>query len=208
MGLEGHRNPIKVARALLVPNRNNVLCGQGAAEFAEESGFEKANLLTDDAKERWEKAIAAGISKPVGHDTVGCIAIDSEGHLAAGVSTSGLGFKRRGRVGDSPLVGSGFYADDEVGAAAATGIGEDIMKGVLCFAAVEYMRSGMTPQEAAEKALLQLMERLRRAGEPCGHFAMITLNKESCFGGACNCEFEYSVWQDGSIQSIAPDRLQ
>ena len=204
MGLEGYKNPIKVAHALLASNRNNVLCGRGAADFAEQARFEKADLLTEDAKKRWEAAIAAGINKPVGHDTVGCLAIDAEGHLTAGVSTSGLGFKHRGRVGDSPIVGSGFYADDEVGAAAATGIGEDIMKGVICYTAVEYLRSGLTPQAAAEKALRRLNDRLNRAGEPCGHFALIVLSRDALFGGACSFDFEYSVWQDGKVQSFTP----
>lgn len=204
MGLSGFKNPIKVARDLVDEYRNNVLCGPGADDYALEKGHQQAIMLNDNARQRWEAAMAAGQKKPVGHDTVGCLALDASGQMVAGVSTSGLGYKHRGRVGDSPLVGSGFYVDNEVGGAAATGVGEDIMKGCVCFAAVEAMRSGLTPQAALEKAISIHLGRMLRGGDACGNFAMIALDKEGNYGGACCCEFEYSLWQDGQVLTFTP----
>ncbi|MBR6824859.1 MAG: N(4)-(beta-N-acetylglucosaminyl)-L-asparaginase [Firmicutes bacterium] len=208
MGLSGFKNPIKVARDLVNENYNNVLCGQGAADYALEKGHQQAIMLTDASRKRWEEAMAVGQTKPVGHDTVGCLALDHTGQMVAGVSTAGLGFKHRGRVGDSPLVGSGFYVDNEVGGAAATGVGEDIMKGCVCFAAVEAMRSGLTPQAAVERAVEIHTRRMRRSGDVCGKFAMIAIDKEGHYGGACCCEFEYSLWQDGKIVTVTPVEIE
>lgn len=208
MGLSGFKNPIKVARDLMGENYNNVLCGQGAADYALEKGHQQAIMLTDASRLRWEEAIAAGRTKPVGHDTMGCLALDQSGQLMVGVSTSGLGFKHRGRVGDSPLSGNGFYVDNEVGGAAATGVGEDIMKGCVCFAAVEAMRSGLTPQAAVERAIEIHTRRMRRSGEICGKFAMIAINKDGDYGGASCCEFEYSLWQDGKIITVTPIEME
>ena len=208
MGLMGFKNPIKVARDLVNEEFNNVLCGDGAADYVLAKGHQQAIMLTDAARLRWEEAMAQGRTKPVGHDTVGCLALDHTGHMVAGVSTSGLGYKHRGRVGDSPLVGSGFYVDNEVGGAAATGVGEDIMKGCVCFAMVEAMRSGLTPQAAAERAIAIHTARLRRGGERCGQFAVIAIDKEGNHGGACCCEFEYSLWQDGRHQIITPVEME
>lgn len=204
MGLSGFKNPIRVARDLTRGTRNNVLCGQGACDYALENNHRQAIMLNGHSRKRWEEAMAAGQKTPVGHDTVGCIALDSTGHLVVGVSTSGLGFKYRGRVGDSPLVGSGFYADDEVGAAAATGVGEDIMKGCVSYSVVEAIRSGLTPQAALEQVVSRHLERMKRGGEECGNFAMIAVDKHGNYGGACCCDFEYSLWQDGQVLSFKP----
>ena len=208
MGLINYKSPIRVARGLINAERNNVLCGQGADDFAAENGFEPRDMLTEKAKLRLDAALAAGVKKPVGHDTVGCLALDGDGLMVAGVSTSGLGFKHRGRVGDSPLVGSGFYVDNEIGGAAATGVGEDIMKGCVCYAAVEAMRSGLTPQAALEKVIRLFLDRMKRGGDECGNFAMIALDKDGNFGGSCCCEFEYSVWQGGKVMTFTPEILR
>jgi isoaspartyl peptidase/L-asparaginase-like protein (Ntn-hydrolase superfamily) len=208
MGLEGFKNPIMVARDLVNENRNNVLCGQGACDYALEKGHRQAIMISERAPERWEAAMTAGQKKPVGHDTVGCLALDTSGQMVVGMSTSGLGYKHRGRVGDSPLVGSGFYVDNEVGGAAATGVGEDIMKGCVCYAVVEAMRSGLVPQAALEKVMLRHLKRMDSAGESSGNFAMIALNNKGEYGGTACRSFEYLLWQDGQVLSFEPVNLR
>ena len=163
-GLKRCLHPILVARDVMLKSKHNVLVGEGAAEFAAAQGYPQAELLTPAAREKWETEMARRRDEPIGHDTVGVIALDGGGHMCAGTSTSGAGMKLPGRVGDSPLVGSGFYVDDDCGGAAATGWGEDIMKGCASFAAVELMRAGCDPQSAAEKAVAQCHLRLARSG--------------------------------------------
>lgn len=204
MGLEGIKNPIKVARDLAMETYNNVLCGQGAQDYALEKGHAQADMLHEAARIRWEAAVAAGQKKPVGHDTIGCLALDAAGKLVAGVSTSGLGYKHRGRVGDSPLAGCGFYADSEIGGAVATGVGEDIMKGCICYAVTDAMRSGLHPQAALEQVLDAFVQRMKRGGDDCRQFAVIAINKDGQYGGACHCDFEYSLWQDGGVITVKP----
>lgn len=205
LGLEGFKNPIRVAKDLVQEYRNNVLCGQGAADYALEHGHRQAIMITDAMRQKWEEALAQGRTLPVGHDTIGCLALDTGGRLAATVSTSGLGFKHRGRVGDSPLVGSGFYADDEAGAAASTGVGEDIMKGCVGYAVVECLRAGLHPQEAVEKVIRMHIARMKRGGERCGNFAMVALDAKGNYGGAgTSDDFTYSIFTDGHTQTIKP----
>ncbi|MDD3242120.1 MAG: isoaspartyl peptidase/L-asparaginase [Eubacteriales bacterium] len=209
LGLEGFKNPIRVAQDLVWEYRNNVLCGQGAADYALAHDHQQAIMITDDARRRWEAAMAEGRKLPVGHDTIGCLAFDSQSKLAACVSTSGLGFKHRGRVGDSPLVGSGFYADDEAGAAAATGVGEDIMKGCVSYGVVECMRSGMHPQEAVEKMIKMHVQRMRRGGDVCGNFAMVALDNKGNYGGAgTENDFSFSIFADGHTVTVKPEIVQ
>lgn len=205
MGLEGYKNPCRVAQGLVGEYRNNVLCGQGAADYARENGYQPAVMITDERRKQWEEAMARGQRVPVGHDTVCCLALDKSGDLAAVVSTSGLGYKHRGRVGDSPLVGSGFYADNDVGAAAATGVGEDIMKGCVSFAAVQYMRAGMPVQQAVDTAMADHIARLGKAGVTCGNFAMIALDKAGNYaGGSTSDDFTYSVFSQKQLQTFDP----
>ena len=136
MSAEGIKNPILAARLLCGRETNCLLAGHGAERFALEMGLEMRDMLTDSSRARWLDALAEGRKKLTaytGHDTVCVLALDREGHMAAGTSTSGLFMKDPGRVGDSPVIGSGFYCDDRFGAAAATGLGEDIMRGCLSY---------------------------------------------------------------------------
>lgn len=146
-GIQEVANPISVAKRLSLEKFNSFLVGQGATDFAHANGFAKTNMLTEAAKQAWQKRVNEVRDKKLtaydGHDTVGVVALDSAGSMAAGTSTSGLFMKKPGRVGDSPLVGSGLYVDSEIGGATATGLGEDIMKGVLSYEIVRLMQEGL-----------------------------------------------------------------
>uniref|UniRef100_A0A6G1SLF5 N(4)-(beta-N-acetylglucosaminyl)-L-asparaginase n=1 Tax=Aceria tosichella TaxID=561515 RepID=A0A6G1SLF5_9ACAR len=119
---------------------------------------------------------------PVGHDTIGMVAIDSQGRVASGTSTNGLRYKILGRVGDSPVPGAGSYAAKEAGAAAATGDGDVMMRFLLSYQAVENLRRGMTSSAAAEDVILR---QTRRTGRPHPYAAVIVLSKDGSFGAAC-----------------------
>ena len=142
-------NPISIARRLSQEPVNNLLVGEGAEKFAHRNGFERKNMLTDRAKIHYHnrvKEVQETEIKPyTGHDTVGMVCLDSAGKMTAATSTSGLFMKRKGRVGDSPISGSGFYVDSAVGGASATGLGEDVMKGCVSYEIVRLMKEGMHP---------------------------------------------------------------
>eukprot|EP00092_Neocalanus_flemingeri_P018161 GFUD01019657.1.p1 GENE.GFUD01019657.1~~GFUD01019657.1.p1 ORF type:complete len:364 (+),score=89.51 GFUD01019657.1:281-1372(+) len=118
---------------------------------------------------------------PKNHDTVGMIAIDKDGNIAAGTSTNGAKFKIPGRVGDSPIPGAGAYADTEVGAAAATGDGDAMMRVLPSLLAVEAMRRGATPSEAAEEVITRIAKKFSNFVG-----AVVTVNKQGQFGAACH----------------------
>lgn len=197
MGVKGYKNPISIARKVLTDTPHNILIGQGAEDFAAEKGFERTILLTDKSIDLWLKRmneLRAGKKEVVGHDTVGIVSLDTFGNMASGTSTSGAGMKYRGRVGDSPLVGCGFYVDNYTGGAAATGLGEDIMKGCICFYAVELMREGYNPQEAAELAVKRTHNRLYEKNGKVGNIAIVCADNKGNFGGAANHEgFQYAA---------------
>ncbi len=124
--------------------------------------------------------------KSVGHDTVGVVARDLSGHFCAATSTSGLALKLPGRVGDSPICGAGLYADDRRGAAAATGVGEDIMRTALCFRIVERMGRGMDALAACEASMRDACDEMREAGREIGEMAVVALDPRGGFGYAAN----------------------
>ncbi|HOJ11176.1 MAG TPA: N(4)-(beta-N-acetylglucosaminyl)-L-asparaginase [Clostridiales bacterium] len=206
MGVKGYRNPISIARKVLEDTPHNILVGQGAEDFAARKGFEKTMLLSEKSIETWFKMmneLKAGNKHIEGHDTVGVVALDTFGRMASGTSTSGISMKYRGRVGDSPLVGSGFYVDDYVGGAAATGVGEDIMKGCTCFYAVELMREGCNPREAAELAVMRTHKRIFEKTGKVGNIAIVCADNKGNFGGAANHEgFEYAAASDKCLPKI------
>jgi N4-(beta-N-acetylglucosaminyl)-L-asparaginase len=169
--------PISVARRVMERTRHIQLAGEGALRFALAQGFRRESILTPEARARWEKwrespeGKAAGQAedgkpeavpqkegaKSDGHDTVSLLALDARGAMAAGCSTSGLPWKMPGRVGDSPIIGAGLYVDGEVGAAAATGVGEEILRVSGSFLIVEGMRRGLSPAAAIEEALRRVL---------------------------------------------------
>jgi beta-aspartyl-peptidase (threonine type) len=162
------RNPIDIARAVLVEGRHVLYAGAGAAEFARGCGFEPSTneaMTTDRARRKWEdmqKANVAPGSLPTG--TVGAVARDTQGNVAAATSTGGTLGKRSGRVGDSPIIGAGTFADDEAGAASVTGQGEGILRTCLAKTAVDEMRGGLDPQQAASRAIDHLYHRVGATG--------------------------------------------
>ena len=197
-GIRDFKNPISIARKLSNEQVNCFLQGLGAEAFAHKNGFERANMLTDRAKLHYEKKrreiAKEGLSPYDGHDTVGMVALDSNKKMVAGTSTSGLFMKKKGRVGDSPLSGSGFYVDSEVGGATATGLGEDLMKGCISYEIVRLMKEGHHPQAAADIAVEKLNKELIRRRGNAGDLSVVALNNKGEFGVATNIEgFSFSV---------------
>jgi len=176
---------------------NSFRVGAGAEEYSVIEGFEQKDMLTERAKVMWEKRLdlmrEKNLSAYDGHDTVGMVALDTQASMAAGTSTSGLFMKKEGRIGDSSLSGSGFYVDSEIGGASATGLGEDIMKGVLSYEIVRLMGEGLTPQEACDKAVFTFEDKLKKRLGKAGAFSLIALNKNGDWGVATNVEFTFSV---------------
>jgi N4-(beta-N-acetylglucosaminyl)-L-asparaginase len=155
--LQNIKHPISVARKVMENTPHVILAGKGAEKFAIESGFKPEDLLTEASRKSWEKWKETSKYKPIinieNHDTIGMLAIDSNGDISGGCTTSGLAYKMAGRVGDSPIIGSGLFVDNEVGGATATGLGEEVLKTVGSFLIVELMRQGRSPQEACEEAI-------------------------------------------------------
>uniref|UniRef100_UPI000B0719B3 N(4)-(beta-N-acetylglucosaminyl)-L-asparaginase n=1 Tax=Clostridium sp. NkU-1 TaxID=1095009 RepID=UPI000B0719B3 len=185
-------NPVSIARRLSAEKVNSMLVAEGAEKFAHKEGFERKNMLTDRAKAHYRKRIkemaAQAASKELkpysGHDTVGMACLDGTGKMTAATSTSGLFMKKKGRVGDSPISGSGFYADSKKGAASATGLGEDLMKGCISYEIVRLMGEGMHPQEACETAVNRLDGELRERRGEAGDISLIAMNPKGEWGAA------------------------
>lgn len=207
--LQGFAHPVSVARCVMEKSVHNFFVGAGAADFAAEHGFEREIMLTVDSIARWRRLKAEQEHKAAtkanpsdSHDTIGVVVLDQSAHMVSATSSSGLVMKHRGRVGDSPLIGSGFYVDSQIGGAAATGVGEDIMKGCTCYAAVSLMQQGMHPQQAAEEALRRTHLRIRShanypsetTGDGVGMMAIVCADRFGRYGAAANHdEFSYAV---------------
>ena len=200
-GIKDFKNPVSIARKLSSNRFNIFLVGEGAESYAHKNGFERKNMLTPEAKKSWEKRkreiYEKNLSPYDGHDTVCMIALDKIGDMATATSTSGLFMKKKGRVGDSPLSGSGFYVDNEIGGAAATGLGEDIMKGCLSYEVVQRMKNGKTPMEAARGAVSDFAKKLQRTRGHSGAFSVIAMNNNGEWGIGTNVEFTFVVGEDG-----------
>ncbi len=196
--LEGFRSPVQVAHKLAERPVNNFLVGEGAARYAREHRFEERDNLTPDSYQRYleEYRKRKPLSAYKGHDTVGFVALVIHGDLVSATSTSGLFLKDRGRLGDSPMVGCGFYADNEAGAAAATGLGEDIAKGVLCFRVCELMKNGYSAQEAASQAVSDLTRSLIRRRGHCDSISLICMDKVGNIGAGTNIPFVFVCADD------------
>lgn len=197
-GIRDIANPILVAQALSRERFNSFMVGAGAEEWAQVHGFERKAMLTERSRHHYLKrkreTLDRGLSPYTGHDTVGVIALDQAQNICVGTSTSGLFMKRPGRVGDSPVSGSGFYADSQTGAATATGLGEDLMKGCISYEIVSRMGRGMSPQQAAESAVYdleaQLLSRFGRAGD----LSVVCMNTRGEYGAATTIDnFSFSV---------------
>jgi N4-(beta-N-acetylglucosaminyl)-L-asparaginase len=168
--LECIKHPISVARLVMEKTPHVMLSGKGAQKFALENGFKKEKLLTKDMHARWKKwkkeerefSTKINIENQLeeNHDTISMLAIDKAGRLCGACTTSGMAFKIHGRVGDSPIIGAGLFVDAEVGGAAATGSGELVMKTLGSFLVVEFMRNGMSPEEACNSAIQRITKKI------------------------------------------------
>jgi isoaspartyl peptidase/L-asparaginase-like protein (Ntn-hydrolase superfamily) len=184
--LERIKNPISVARKVMEHTEHVLLVGAGAGKFARKMGFPEQELLTPEARARWQKERASFWRDGDRHDTVSAIAMDAKGNLATAVSTSGLSWKLAGRVGDSALIGAGSYCDGEVGAAVATGIGELAIRNVACFAIVERLRAGREPTQACQEILERLVHKHPAIrGDAQAQMCFLAVDRGGRVGAAC-----------------------
>ncbi|HLU50861.1 MAG TPA: N(4)-(beta-N-acetylglucosaminyl)-L-asparaginase, partial [Flavobacteriaceae bacterium] len=199
---------ISVARKVMEETPHVLLAGDGAEAFAVSQGFQRSNLLTETSKKAWEEWKVEAKYKPVinieNHDTIGMLVIDKNGNLSGGCTTSGLAYKMAGRVGDSPIIGAGLFVDNEVGAATATGLGEEVLKTVGSFLIVELMRQGKSPQEACEEAVQRIV---KKNGDRIKDFQVgyIAVNKKGETGAyGIHPGFVYTVYQNNENRVITP----
>ncbi|RRD39453.1 N(4)-(beta-N-acetylglucosaminyl)-L-asparaginase [Leptotrichia sp. OH3620_COT-345] len=185
-------NPISVAKKLSKLSENNMLVSSGAEAYAHKEGFERKNMLTDRAKIHYKnriKDIAEYELKPYsGHDTVGMVCLDVYGNMVSGTSTSGLFMKKRGRIGDSPIIGSGLYVDNEVGGASATGLGEDIMKGIISYEIVRMMETGADPQTACDRTVYNFERKMMKKRGKIGDISVVAMNNKGEWGVSTNID--------------------
>jgi len=208
--LENIVHPISVARKVMEDTPHVMLAGKGAFQFAVENGFKKQNLLTPEMKKKWKEWTKnENYNSKINwenepnkyHDTIGLLAIDGKGEMAGACTTSGMGGKISGRVGDSPIIGAGLFVDNEVGAATATGMGELVMKTLGSFLVVEFMRNGMSPQEACEKAVIRITEKVK--GFEKFQIGFIALSKNGDVGAySIQPGFNYALNIKGENQLI------
>jgi N4-(beta-N-acetylglucosaminyl)-L-asparaginase len=181
--LERIKHPVSVARAVMEKTPHVLLSGEGAQMFAVANGFKlESGELSNDAKKQWAEWLKKSEYKPQinierhmpgmsqfapfyfddgkpNHDTMGTVALDAAGGLAGMVTTSGMAFKMRGRVGDSPIIGAGLFVDNEVGAATSSGVGEEVIRICGTHTVIEQMRFGRTPEQACREAIRRIVKR-------------------------------------------------
>jgi N4-(beta-N-acetylglucosaminyl)-L-asparaginase len=212
MFLEGIMHPIKVARLVMEKTPHVQLVGEGALQFALANGFKIENLLTPESEQAWKKWVKEAKYDPMtipkllekqstqntpgqvdNHDTIGMIAMDAAGDLSGACTTSGMAFKMRGRVGDSPIIGAGLYVDNEIGAATATGVGEEVVRICGSHTVVELMRQGLSPKQACKNTIERLI-RKRGAKAKEIQIGLIAINKKGEYGAyAMQKGFTYAV---------------
>ena len=198
--LEHIKHPISVARAVMEKTPHVMLVGKGALQFALSQGFKKENLLVEESEKEWKEWLKTSQYKPIAnienHDTIGMIALDANGNLSGACTTSGMSFKMHGRVGDSPIIGAGLYVDNEIGAATATGHGEEVIRITGCHLVVELMRQGLSPQKACEEAVMRIVKLTQNRGKELKDIQVgfIALNKKGEYGSYCiQGGFNYAV---------------
>lgn len=160
-------HPVRIARAVLEDGRHVLYAGEGAARFAIERGFAPADpesMVTEASRARLQDVLSGRAESGWAGGTVGAVACDAEGHVAAATSTGGRVGKRVGRVGDSPILGAGTWADDHAAAASATGHGEEILRFGLTRWACDLVRMGLGAQQAADVAIARFAERVGGVG--------------------------------------------
>jgi N4-(beta-N-acetylglucosaminyl)-L-asparaginase len=226
--IERIKHPISVARRVMEKTPHIFLVGEGAQMFAVAEGFPlEPKQLSPGAQRQYEQWLQKSQYKPVinienskgqsafapnkfsngewNHDTIGMIALDVNGNLSGSCTTSGMSFKMRGRVGDSPIIGAGLYVDNEVGAAVATGLGEEVIKICGTHLIVELMRNGLSPEEACKRAIDRIVKRNGSQAKDV-QVAFIALNKRGEYGAYCIQKgFSYAVcYADDYNKMIVP----
>lgn len=205
-----------------------MLVGAGAQQFAVEQGFQlEAEQLSESAKKAYEQWLKKSEYKPVinienaqkgqsafappmrlsngnfNHDTIAMVALDAQGNVSGSCTTSGMAFKMRGRVGDSPIIGAGLYVDNEVGAAAATGLGEEVIKVCGSHMVIEAMRHGMLPENACKLAAEKIVKRNTAEQLKNIQVAFIAIDKNGNYGAyAIQKGFNYSVCYADDYNSL------
>jgi beta-aspartyl-peptidase (threonine type) len=177
------QNPVTLARRVMERSEHVLLAGPGASEFARSVGIpaiEGERLITAAQRARWRAATAGSLLPSVEGGTVGAAARDRAGHLAAATSTGGMAMKRPGRVGDTPIIGAGTYADDGLAAVSCTGHGERFIQLTMARYAADLVGRGMDPQAAARQAVRVLAERVRGEG------GLIVVGPRGLPGWSCN----------------------
>lgn len=207
--LQNFKNPVSVARKVMEETPHIMLAGKGAQEFAIKQGFEEMDLLTPASKKAWEKWLETSEYKPVvnieNHDTIGMLALDSDGRLSGACTTSGAAWKMHGRVGDSPIIGAGLFVDPEIGGACATGLGEEIVKTAGSALIVEMMRQGHSPEEACKIAVDRIISRNKRSKTALENtqVGFIALNNDGAFGAySVQQGFNYAIYNKDGNRAI------
>jgi N4-(beta-N-acetylglucosaminyl)-L-asparaginase len=215
MALEYIKHPSSVARLVMEKTPHVQIVGDGALQLALANGFKKEDLLTPKSKADWQAWLKESKYDPMitvdnilehtkgNHDTIGMIALDNAGNLSGACSTSGLAYKMHGRVGDSPIIGAGLFVDNEVGAASATGIGEEVVRIVGSHTIVEMMRNGKSPEEACKEAVRRLVKLRGEQKARTLQIGFIALNKGGEYGCfAMNDEFTMAVHTNNGPEII------
>ncbi|MBO9562737.1 MAG: N(4)-(beta-N-acetylglucosaminyl)-L-asparaginase [Niastella sp.] len=213
MCLEHIIHAISVARLVMEKTPHVQLVGDGALQFALANGFKKENLLTPAAEKAWKEWLKTSKYEPVmnienklynkdndpmpgginNHDTIGMVAMDTNGQLSGACTTSGMAYKMHGRVGDSPIIGAGLYVDNEIGAATSTGVGEEVVRIVGSHLVVELMRQGNKPEVACRKAVERIISRSPEKAKKV-QVGFLAINKKGEYGAyALQPGFTYSV---------------
>ncbi|CAG4991644.1 N(4)-(Beta-N-acetylglucosaminyl)-L-asparaginase [Dyadobacter sp. CECT 9275] len=223
--LERIKHPVSVARKLMETTPHVFLVGEGAQQFALANGFKlESGELSPDAAQSYKSWLKKAEYKPVinvelqqnkpkghgpfapsrledgsfNHDTMGTLALDANGDLSGMCTTSGMGFKMRGRVGDSPIIGGGLFVDNEIGAATSSGQGEEVIRVCGTHLVVEFMRNGLSPEEACKKAVERIVKRSPERAKTF-QVGFLAINKQGEIGAyAVQKGFNYTVTgQDG-----------
>ncbi|HEY0039427.1 MAG TPA: N(4)-(beta-N-acetylglucosaminyl)-L-asparaginase, partial [Flavisolibacter sp.] len=223
MFLEHIIHPISVARLVMEKTPHIFLAGEGALQFALANGFKKQNLLTPQSEKDWKEWLKSANYKPGvnienrlynkendpmpggpdNHDTIGMLAMDANGNMSGACTTSGLAYKMHGRVGDSPIIGAGLYVDNEVGAATASGVGEEVIRIVGSHLVVELMRQGRSPEAACKEAVERIVKRNPAKSKDI-QVGFVALHKNGTYGGySLQKGFTYSV-QNSKVQKVFP----
>ncbi len=194
MAIEHIIHASSVARLVMEKTPHVQIVGDGALQFALENGFKKENLLTEKSRKAWQEWLKTSKYNPMttmdeiqksiekNHDTIGMLAINSIQNISGACSTSGMAYKLHGRVGDSPIIGAGLYVDNEIGAATATGVGEEVVRICGSHTVVEAMRYGKSPEEACRIAIERLVKIKGEAYCKKVQIGFIALNKKGDIG--------------------------